>query len=255
MKHVLQICCKNNNISKEFPIGSTLLEIYQGLNLDFPYQVVSAKVNNRSEGLNFRVYNNKDVEFLDVRDPSGMRTYVRSLCFILYKAVRELFPQGKLYVEHPVSKGYFCNLRIGRPIELADVTAIKQRMQEIIAADIPFHRTECHTTEAVRIFSERGMNDKVKLLETSGSLYTYYYTLDDTVDYYYGNLLPSTGFIYRDGEAGEDAGYLQGTFALEPHHGLEQCGRLQLGLPERRSHRPHQGGRSLAREENRPDCR
>ena len=196
MKHVLQICCKNNNISKEFPVGSTLLEIYQELNLDFPYQVVSAKVNNRSEGLNFRVYNNKDVEFLDVRDPSGMRTYVRSLCFILYKAVRELFPQGKLYVEHPVSKGYFCNLRIGRPIELADVTAIKQRMQEIIAQDIPFHRTECHTTEAVRIFSEQGMNDKVKLLETSGSLYTYYYTLDDTIDYYYGNLLPSTGFIY-----------------------------------------------------------
>ena len=196
MKHMLQICCKNNNISKEFPIGSTLLEIYQDLNLDFPYQVVSAKVNNRSEGLNFRVYNNKDVEFLDVRAPSGMRTYVRSLCFILYKAVRELFPQGKLYVEHPVSKGYFCNLRIGRPIELADVTAIKQRMREIIAEDIPFRRTECHTTEAVRIFSERGMNDKVKLLETSGSLYTFYYTLGDTVDYYYGNLLPSTGFIY-----------------------------------------------------------
>ena len=142
MKHMLQICCKNNNISKEFPIGSTLLEIYQDLNLDFPYQVVSAKVNNRSEGLNFRVYNNKDVEFLDVRAPSGMRTYVRSLCFILYKAVRELFPQGKLYVEHPVSKGYFCNLRIGRPIELADVTAIKQRMREIIAGKPPFQRRE-----------------------------------------------------------------------------------------------------------------
>ena len=196
MKHMLQICCKNNNISKDFPAGSTLLDIYYGFNLDFPYQVVSAKVNNRSEGLNFRVYNNKDVEFLDVRDPSGMRTYVRSLCFILYKAVSELFPQGKLYVEHPVSKGYFCNLRIGRPIELEDVAAIKQRMQEIIAQDIPFHRTECHTTEAVRVFSERGMNDKVKLLETSGALYTFYYTLDGTVDYYYGNLLPSTGFIY-----------------------------------------------------------
>ena len=196
MKHMLQICCKNNNISKDFPAGSTLLDIYYGFNLDFPCQVVSAKVNNRSEGLNFRAYNNKDVEFLDVRDPSGMRTYVRSLCFILYKAVSELFPQGKLYVEHPVSKGYFCNLRIGRPIELEDVAAIKQRMQEIIAQDIPFHRTECHTTEAVRVFSERGMNDKVKLLETSGALYTFYYTLDGTVDYYYGNLLPSTGFIY-----------------------------------------------------------
>ena len=121
---MLQICCKNNNIYKEFPVGSSLLEIYSALDLDFPYQVVSARVNNRSEGLNFRVYNNKDVEFLDVRNPSGMRTYVRSLCFILYKAVSELFPKGKLYVEHPVSKGYFCNLRIGRPIELEDVQAI-----------------------------------------------------------------------------------------------------------------------------------
>ena len=195
MKHMLQICCKNNNISKEFPIGSTLLEIYQGFNLDFPYQVVSAKVNNRSEGLNFRVFNNKDVEFLDVRDPSGMRTYVRTLCFILYKAVNDLFPEGKLLVEHPVSKGYFCNLLLGRPVELEDVMALKKRMQEIIAADQPFIRTECHTSEAVRIFSERGMTDKVKLLETSGSLYTYYYTLGDTIDYYYGNLLPSTGYI------------------------------------------------------------
>ena len=195
MKQMLQICCKNNNISKEFPIGSSLLDIYHGFNLQFPYQVVSAKVNNRSEGLNFRVYNNKDVEFLDIRDQSGMRTYVRSLCFVLYKAVSELFPSGKLYVEHPVSKGYFCNLRIGRPIELEDVQRIKQRMQQLIAEDIPYHRIECHTSEAVRIFSERGMKDKVRLLETSGSLYTYYYTLGETIDYYYGNLLPSTGYI------------------------------------------------------------
>ena len=174
MKQMLQIYCKNNNISKEFPIGSSLLDIYYGFNLNFPYQVVSAKVNNRSEGLNFRVYNNKDVDFLDVRDSSGMRTYVRSLCFVLYKAVSELFPDGKLFVEHPVSKGYFCNLRIGRAITLEDVSLIKKRMQEIIAENIPYHRIECHTAEAVRIFSEHGMNDKVKLLETSGSLYTYY---------------------------------------------------------------------------------
>lgn len=195
MKQMLQIYCKNNNIYREFPIGSSLLDIYYGLNLNFPYPVVSAKVNNRSEGLTYRVYNNKDVEFLDVRDSSGMRTYVRSLCFVLFKAINELFPDGKLFVEHPISKGYFCNLRLGRPITLEDITAIKKRMREIVDQDIPYLRTECHTTEAVRIFSERGMKDKVKLLETSGSLYTYYYTLGDTVDYYYGNLLPSTGFI------------------------------------------------------------
>lgn len=196
MEHTVRICCKNNNIYKDFPIGSTLLEIYNGFNLDFPYQVVSAKVNNCSEGLNYRVYNNKDVEFLDIREASGMRTYVRSLCFVMYKAVKELFPNGKLYVEHPVSKGYFCNLRLGRPIELEDVNALRKRMQEIIDEDIPFRRTECHTEEAIKIFEEEGMNDKVKLLKTSGSLYTYYYTLGDTIDYYYGNLLPSTGFIW-----------------------------------------------------------
>ena len=195
MKQMLQICCKNNNIIKNIPIGSSLLDIYNEFNLNMPYGVVSAKVNNRTEGLNFKVYNNKDIEFLDVRDPSGMRTYVRSLCFVLCKAVEEIFPEGRILLEHPVSKGYFCNLKIGRPITLEDVSRIKQRMMEIIAEDIPYHRIECHTTEAVRLFSERNMYDKVKLLETSGSLYTYYYTLGDTIDYYYGSLLPSTGFI------------------------------------------------------------
>lgn len=171
------------------------MEIYAGFGLDLPYPPVSARVNNRSEGLNFRVYNPKDVEFLDVRSSSGMRTYVRSLCFILYKAVRELFPEGKLYVEHPISRGYYCNLRMGRDITLEDVTRIKRRMSELIADNLPFERVECPVTEAVRVFSEQGMDDKVKLLETTGQLYTYYYKLGDTVDYYYGNLLPSTGHV------------------------------------------------------------
>ena len=195
MKQMLQICCKNNNIIKNIPIGSSLLDIYNDFNLEMPYGVVSAKVNNRTEGLNFRVYNNKDVEFMDVRESSGMRTYVRSLCFVLCKAVEEIFPDGRILLEHPISKGYFCNLKIGRPITLEDVSRIKQRMMEIIVEDIPYHRIECHTTEAVRLFSERNMMDKVKLLETSGSLYTYYYTLGDTIDYYYGSLLPSTGYL------------------------------------------------------------
>ena len=199
MKDMLQIYCKNNNIRKDFPIGSSLLEIYSQMGLDFPYQVVSAKVNNKSEGLYFRLFYNKDVEFLDVRDPSGMRTYVRSLCFILYKAVKDLYPGGKLYVEHPVSKGYYCKLDLGRPVELDDVHRLNARMQEIINADIPFERFECRIQEAIRIFSEQGMEDKVRLLETSGDLYTYYFKLDDTIDYYYGNLLPSTGYVKNYG--------------------------------------------------------
>ena len=192
---MLQIYCKNNNLTKDFPEGCSLLDIYNGFNLSMPYGPVSAKVNNKVESLDFRVYYNKDVEFLDITSPSGMRTYVRSLFFILVKAVEELYPQGSISLEHPISKGYFCKLHIDRTIGLDDVQRIKQKMQEIIAADIPYVRTESHTEEVVRLFEERGMEDKARLLDTYGQLYSYYYRLGDTVDCYYSSLVPSTGYI------------------------------------------------------------
>jgi uridine kinase len=193
---MLQIYCKNKNLTKEFPEGSSLLDIYEGFNLEMPYGPVSAKVNNKVKSLDFRVYYNKDVEFLDITTTSGMRTYVRSLCFILVRAVEELYPDGTVSLEYPVSKGYFCNLHIGRPVELDDVQRIKQKMHEIIEANLPFLRTEAHTDDVINLFLQRGMMDKVKLLKTSGQLYTCYYRLGDTVDYYYGSLVPSTGYIH-----------------------------------------------------------
>ena len=193
---MLQIYCKNLNKSKSFPIGISLLEIYSGFGLNMPYGPVNAKVNNKVESLTFRVYNNKDVEFQDIYTSSGMRTYVRSLCFILCKAVEDLYPNGSIMLEHPVSKGYYCQLKLDRSIGLDDIHRIKQRMKEIIAEDLPFVRYEKHTTEVVELFRQKGMNDKVHLLETSDNLYSYYYTLGDTIDYYYGSLLPSTGYIH-----------------------------------------------------------
>lgn len=193
---MLQIYCKNNNSTREFPEGSSLLDIYNGFNLAMPYGPVSAKVNNKVESLDFRVYYNKDIEFLDITSSSGMRTYVRSLFFILVKAVEELYPQGSISLEHPISKGYFCKLHIDRTIGLDDVQRIKQKMQEIIAADIPYTRTESHTEEVVRLFEKRGMMDKARLLDTYGQLYSYYYQLGDTVDCYYSSLVPSTGYIH-----------------------------------------------------------
>lgn len=192
---MLQIYCKNNNSTREFPEGSSLLDIYNGFNLAMPYGPVSAKVNNKVESLDFRVYYNKDIEFLDITSSSGMRTYVRSLFFILVKAVEELYPQGSISLEHPISKGYFCKLHIDRTIGLDDVQRIKQKMQEIITADIPYTRTESHTEEVVRLFEKRGMMDKARLLDTYGQLYSYYYQLGDTVDCYYSSLVPSTGYI------------------------------------------------------------
>lgn len=195
MKQEIQIYCKNNQKTQAFATGSSLYEIYKGFDLQMPYGVVSAKVNNRVEGLNFKVYHNKDVEFLDISSESGLRTYVRSLCFVLCKAVEDLYPNGQILLEHPVSKGYYCSLRIGKEIALEDVTRIKKRMEEIIAENIPFHRIEEHTEDAIRLFKEKGMTDKVKLLQTTGRLYTNYYKLGNSVDYYYGSLLPSTGHI------------------------------------------------------------
>ena len=202
---MLQIRCKNNNVTKSFPEGTSLLDIYQEFaeEIQLPYPVVSAKVNNVSQGLKFRVYQNRDVEFLDAREGSGHRVYVRSLSFVLYKATQDVFPGSKLFIEHSLCRGYYCNFKksgvkrqeSGEKVTDEDVERIRQRMQEIIDLDMPFRRTEATNEESIRIFTERGFTDKVKLLETSGQIYSDYYTLGDTVDYYYGPLVPSAGYL------------------------------------------------------------
>ena len=148
---MLQIYCKNNKETREFPEGTSLIDIYRGFGLNMAYGPVSAKVNNKVESLDFRVYYNKDIEFLDITSASGMRTYVRSLCFILVKAVDDLYPCGTISLEHPVSKGYFCKLHIDRTIGLDDVTRIKKRMQEIIDEDLPITRYEQRTENIIKI--------------------------------------------------------------------------------------------------------
>ena len=198
---MLQIRCLNNNTTKSFPIGSSLIDIFPEFGIKLSHHVVSAKVNFASQGLKFRLYQNRDVEFLDITSPSGMRVYTRSLCFVLYKAVQDVFPGAKLYIEHPISRGYYCNFvkssSEGRKRGLSEeeIELVRKRMEEIVSLDMPFRRSEVPTEEAIRIFRERGFTDKVKLLETSDKVYTDYYTLGDTVDYFYGPLVPSAGYL------------------------------------------------------------
>ena len=207
---MLQIRCKNNNITKSFPEGTSLLDVYQEFadDLQMPYPVVAALVNNTTQGLKFRLYQNRDVEFLDAREGPGHRVYVRSLCFVLYKATQDLFPGSKLFIEHTISRGYYCNFkkRGNDALTEDDIQHIRERMQEIINLDMPFRRNEATTEEAVRIFAERGFSDKVKLLETSGQIYSDYYMLGDTADFFYGPLVPSASYLtvwgleaYHDG--------------------------------------------------------
>ena len=205
---MVQVYCKNTKETKRFPEGTSLVQVLNEFEFEHPYPIVSAKVNNVSQGLKFKVYQNKDIEFIDVREASGMRVYYRSLCFLLFKAASDVFPGSKLYMEHPISNGYFCHLRKADGSELteADVALLKEKMQELVEKDMPFHRYDVQTDRAIKEFQKAGFEDKVRLLQTSGEAYTDYYTLGDTSDYYYGKLVPSTGYLtvwglipYHDG--------------------------------------------------------
>ena len=199
MRQVLHIRCKNNKKTQEVPIGSTLSDIYKEINLQMPYGPVSAKVNNKVEGLHYRVYHNKDIEFLNLLSPSGIRTYTRSLFLVLCKAVHDLYPTSSVVIDIPVSNGYYCNLQLGHEITTEDVDRIRTRMQEIIDAKIPIQRYETTTEEAVKMFTELGDIQKAKLLKSSGSLYCVYYVLDDYKDYYYGSMLTNTSQLHLFG--------------------------------------------------------
>ena len=195
MKQVIQIRCKNNKKTLEVPIGSTLYEVYNVFNLKMYFGPVSAKVNNKVEGLDYRVFHNKDVEFLDLYSASGMRAYTRSLFMVLCKAVHDLYPKSKVVIDIPVSNGYYCNINIHREVTDSDIENIHRRMQTIVGEALPIQRYEATTEEAISMFRNLGDEAKVKLLESMGSLYTTYYKLDDYVDYYYGAMLTNTSQI------------------------------------------------------------
>ncbi len=199
MEQQVTIRCKNNSKTLKVNIGSTLSEIYPQLDLNMEYGPISARVNNKVEGMHYRIYKPKDIEFLDLHDSSAIRAYTRTLFFVLNKAAHEIWPECSVIIDIPVSNGYYVDLRLDRPVTPDDVNDVRKRMQEIISADIPIHRHETTTEEAIRMFNESRSFSKVKLLKSSGSLYTTYYDMGGYLDYYYGSLLTSTGKIHLFG--------------------------------------------------------
>ena len=199
MEKTISVRCKNNGQDYEIPIGSTLEELYDKTGLTLPHGPISAHVNNKVEGMHYRIYKRKDVEFLDITSSSGLRTYTRTLFFVLCKAVHDLYEKCKVAIDIPVSNGYYVDLDIGHPVTLEDAGRIRKRMQEIIDAAIPIHRHETTTEEAIRMFSVLHTFSKVKLLQSTGSLFTTFYDIDEYIDYYYGSLLTNTKQLYLFG--------------------------------------------------------
>lgn len=192
MKQLVRIRCKNNKKTVNVETGCTLFDVFRQVSPEMPFPPVCARVNNKVEGLHYRVYNAKDVEFLDVSSPSGSRAYTRSLFFVLCKAVHKLFPEGKVIIDIPVSNGYYCNILIGRPVTEDDAAAIRGEMRDIISRALPIRRHEVPTEEAIEMFERLGYTSKVLLLRTTGRVYTTYYDIEGFVDYFYGSMLTNT---------------------------------------------------------------
>ena len=199
MKQKIQIRCKNNKKSQKVEIVSTLFDVFSSFDLKMTHGPVSARVNNKVEGMHYRVYNSKDVEFLDMTSASGSRAYTRTLFFVLCKAVQDIYPNTDVVIDIPVSNGFYVDIRLGRPVVDEDVNILRRRMQEIIDSKMPIRRFTVPTEEAIALFQEKGDVEKVKLLKTSGSIYTTYYKIGEYVDYYYGTLLTNTSQLYLFG--------------------------------------------------------
>lgn len=195
MENKITVHCLNDNSYKDYPAGISLLAILKEASIHTEYPFVNAKVNNKTESLQYVLYGNKTVQFVSIAESSGMRTYVRSLCFILAKAVANILPDAQLNIEHPISLGYFCKIVGMDKVEQQLVDRIKDKMKEYVAADMPFVEVEEETDRVVEMFRNQGHHDKALLLETSGALYSKYYKLGDSVDYFYGTLVPSTGYV------------------------------------------------------------
>ena len=195
MAEQITIYCKNTGKYYDVPVGSSLLEIYQIVGEPLTYRPLNAQVNNRTQDLTYTCWQPKDIEFVDCTHPSGMRTYVRTLCYVLSKAVHDVFPEATLNIEHSISKGYFCTIHNGKPADIDMLAQIRQRMKELVDADIPLKLHTVQSEKAIQLFREVGMEDKANLIESSGMMYASYYELEGYVNYFYGGLAPSTGYV------------------------------------------------------------
>jgi len=196
MRRLIEIYCENNKTRKKYEIGTSLGEMVKDMNIQVKYPILGAKVNNRVEELSYQIVNPKNIRFIDISDVDGMRMYIRSISFVLIKAVKELYPGVDLKIEHAISKGLYCELgNLGHELDMQTVLNIVERMKEIVAEDIPFIREEILTEDALKIFQANNFTEKVKLFKSRKNLYTSVYYLGNMVDYFYGYLVPSTGYL------------------------------------------------------------
>jgi uridine kinase len=194
--NTIDIYCVNTGEKRVYPLGVTLMEIKDDFKVNLNNPVIGALVNNKVKELSFVFVKNKKVEFIDYAHPDGLRLYVRSLFFVLFTAVREVFPQVKLKIMHGISRGYYCELAgLDRSITDFDIFAIKSKMQQFVEEDIPFEKIGLPTEEAVEICTKQNLRYKAKLFGQQGAMFTYLYFMGEQANFFYGHMVPSTGYL------------------------------------------------------------
>ena len=193
---MIQIICENCDEKKEYPLGTSLKQIAEDLQTNLKYPVLGAFVNNKLKELTYNIYKPKTVEFIDITHPDGMRIYIRSLLFVLQKSINEVIPGKRLKVEHAISKGYYCEIEgMNGSLSIDIVFAIGKKMREIIELGLSFERDEILSTEAIELFEKNGLEQKALLFKSRPQLYSSVYRLGETIDYFYGYLVPSTDYL------------------------------------------------------------
>lgn len=199
MNKTIQIYCRNTGRYVDIEGGTTLGAVAAMPDADPGFSPICALANNKTEHLGFQVFAPKEVEFLDARSAVGREVYVRSLCMILCRALREADASLTIRIEHSIARGLFCRIfdadmrHFAVTRGLADT--LLSGMRKLVDADLPFVRHEKLTSDVIEMFRRQHLADKVLLLETVQEIYTSYYELDGFADSFYGPLAPSTGTV------------------------------------------------------------
>ena len=198
----VKVYCENTQAYESVAMGTTLKDLCQKVGCD---HVLAALVDNKLKSLDYKVINPHNVRFIGYEHPDGRRTYIRSLCFVLQKVVREMFPDKVLVIDYSLPSGLYCEIRELKPLDDGrpnvhfvtddEIEAIEAAMRNVIAADLPFTKTMMSLDDCCRIFAAQHQSEKVHLLRTIGRFNYNVYELDGCLDTFHGPMIPSTGLL------------------------------------------------------------
>ena len=199
MKNI-EIYCINTDTSEFFPLGTTLSEIAKKMGIALAGPICGAYVNHRVKPMDFELVKPKQIEFFDYSNRDGQRIYLRTLSFIFFVAVKNIWPDARTKIDHAISKGYYCTIEeLDHTLSEEDIWLIKEEMKNLIRQNLPVERKAMLTEKAAQLYEQEGLTRKAELFRNYGRLYAPIFELAGHVNFFYGHQLISTGLVTKFG--------------------------------------------------------